>query len=418
MILVFVVCICLLIIQFFFVQNSWTNSRHQLESELDDVLYSLEDTLLGTKELNQLFDEALDSASSLEPGFHFLEAIFDAVVKDSDLSTEDISFSIFHNDFNSNSGQFIYGTSTFNEKNFRTYKKHHLCLSCILENDFSEKESYLELGLMYNDMRAMQLGKVGWLIVLSLFFIFFLSFYVIFLLKKLILVEILHHQKKNFINNLTHELKTPLFSIKLLSALIRENSNGSTTIDNYTEHIRKEAEHLESHVKRVLEFSALESAGYVQLVSINVAQFTSEILPSIRLKCDSMGATFIFENLCPSHLEICADALHLKNAINALIDNAIKYSGNDKQITLSVSSDGQGCCFEIKDCGIGISKNERKNVLESFYRVNNADSNDISGFGLGLSYVHQVVMKMNGELIFRDNKPKGTVVVIQFNETQ
>jgi two-component system phosphate regulon sensor histidine kinase PhoR len=119
-------------------------------------------------------------------------------------------------------------------------------------------------------------------------------------------------------------------------------------------------------------------------------------------------------NLSNNLPEIIADELHLANVIFNLVDNAIKYSKENPQITISSSQIGKQIVLRIKDQGIGMSKDQQKKIFEQFYRIPTGNLHDVKGFGLGLSYVNDMIKKMNGSITVKSEKDKGSEFEIRF----
>lgn len=195
--------------------------------------------------------------------------------------------------------------------------------------------------------------------------------------------------QRDFINNITHEFKTPLSSIKLASESFIHNPmiQSDERLVKYARIIRDQNQHLNNQVEKVLNLAKLEQ-GQIRLNKeiINISAFLEDFAEEAQLLIEQKGGKMSFV----SHLEdedIHADHTHLKNVLYNLIDNAIKYSDNPPEIELKVFEQSQKVCISISDNGIGIEKSNQSKLFDKFFRVSTGNVHDAKGFGLGLYYV-------------------------------
>lgn len=263
---------------------------------------------------------------------------------------------------------------------------------------------------LYTSMSPMILSSsVFFLMVVAAFI---LSFQIIFKQKKL------SDMKTDFINNMTHELKTPIATISIASEMLRDNSI-SELKDNrekYASIIFDENKRLYNHVEQVLQIARLEK-GELQLnledrdihgiISIAAARFNL-ILEELNGKIEL--------NLNAENPIIKIDEMHFTNVINNLIDNAIKYNNNAPTIKINTFNIITGIQIEIEDNGVGLSKEDQHKVFEKFYRVSKGNVHDTKGFGLGLSYVQSIIDKHNGKIWVESKLREGSKFIIQLPE--
>ncbi len=248
----------------------------------------------------------------------------------------------------------------------------------------------------------------------SIFFLmvvgaFILSFQIIFKQKKL------SEMKTDFINNMTHELKTPIATISIASEMLKDNSI-SQSPDNrakYAAIIYDENKRLYNHVEQVLQIARLEK-GELQLnledrdmhsIITTAAGRFSLILEELKGKIEL--------NLQAQYSIIKIDEMHFTNAINNLIDNAIKYNDKTPLIKINTFNIITGIQIEVIDNGVGLSKEDQLKVFEKFYRVSKGNVHDTKGFGLGLSYVQSIIDKHNGKIWVESKLKEGSKFIIQ-----
>lgn len=220
--------------------------------------------------------------------------------------------------------------------------------------------------------------------------------------------------KTDFINNMTHELKTPISTISLaLEALGDPDMQSAERIGTYTKMIRQENDRLKSQVERVLQAAALER-GELQL-NLNDCDFKEIVeneVSRIRLQVERRGGQITFENRASNTL-LVADELHLSGIVFNLLDNANKYSPDAPQIEVILENISGKLSLHVKDHGIGMSKESQRRIFEKFYRVPTGDVHDVKGFGLGLSYVKTIATAHGGTISLISELNKGTEFNLQ-----
>lgn len=251
-------------------------------------------------------------------------------------------------------------------------------------------------------------GASSAVLLLVLIFIFTYTIYAIIRQKKL------SEMKTDFINNMTHEFKTPVATIMIASEALKdpevvEDKNRISRLANiiYDENVR-----LGNHIERVLSIARLEKKEIkLEYHPVNVNDLVTAVIDSMGLQLQKRNATLAL-HLDATEEVVMGDELHLSNVIYNLIDNANKYSLANPKIEISTKSNGKYFCIEISDKGIGMTKEQTKRIFDQFYRVPTGNLHDVKGFGLGLNYVQDIISEMNGSIKVHSEKDKGTTFEI------
>jgi two-component system phosphate regulon sensor histidine kinase PhoR len=215
--------------------------------------------------------------------------------------------------------------------------------------------------------------------------------------------------KNDFINNLTHELKTPAFSISLSHKMAVESLEKGDTqrAKGFLQIIDNENKKLKAHVEKVLELASLESAHHnLQKSAASIHALVHELEAEFRpIITERKGSLTLHLHADPDIAEV--DASHLKNALHNLLDNALKYSPGQPIVEISTGRDGKQLQITISDRGVGIDPAQQKLVFDKFYRIPE-NGGQTKGFGLGLSYVAQIVRGHGGKVLLESERGKGT----------
>lgn len=223
--------------------------------------------------------------------------------------------------------------------------------------------------------------------------------------------------KNDFINNMTHEFKTPLATISLaVDALKNEKvTNDPKKLSYFSSIIKEENQRMNRQVETILK-SALMERQEVQLVlkPINVHQVIEDVADNFMLRLEEKQGTLEL-NLQAEQFVINADEVHFSNLINNLLDNAVKYSKENvpPKVCISTTSNHKKIYIRIEDNGIGMSRETLKRIFEKFYRAHTGNIHNVKGFGLGLSYVKTVVEAHDGIIKADSTLGKGSYMTIE-----
>ncbi|GGH11892.1 hypothetical protein GCM10007422_31440 [Pedobacter zeae] len=249
-------------------------------------------------------------------------------------------------------------------------------------------------------------SSIGLLLVLV--FIFSYTLYAILKQKKL------SEMKTDFINNMTHEFKTPVATIMIASEALKdpEVTEDKARLKRLAGIIYDENVRLGSHIERVLSIARLEKGELkMENTEVDINDLIVIVLDSMELQLQKRNA-IINVHTDAEHAVVYGDELHLSNVIYNLIDNANKYSSNTPEITITTRNAGKNLIIEIADKGIGMTKEQSKRIFDQFYRVPTGNLHDVKGFGLGLNYVQDVIKKLNGTVKVSSEKDRGTTFEI------
>ena len=219
----------------------------------------------------------------------------------------------------------------------------------------------------------------------------------------------------DFINNMTHELKTPIATISLSSEMIMrlDSDDDLEKAKKYAGIIFKENKRLETQVERVLNISTLDTENTtLNKKSLDFHELLVEVKDTFDFNQLANGGKILIENNA-SVFTIQADPIHITNVVYNLLDNAVKYCTTKPFISITTKNERNYLVIEIKDNGIGIRKEDLKMIFDKFYRVSTGNIHDIKGFGLGLFYVKLIINEHNGSIDVKSKLGEGSTFTIK-----
>ncbi len=241
--------------------------------------------------------------------------------------------------------------------------------------------------------------------------VFVITIYLIFRQKKLT------DMKNDFINNMTHEFKTPISTISLAAQMLNDSSvrKSSNMLEHISNVINDETKRLRFQVEKVLQMSMFErQKATLKLQDVDANTIVENIIHTFKIKVEKYGG-HIEAVLKAEQSIIHVDEMHFTNVIFNLLDNAVKYRREDESLKLSVTTrDVSGGRLEVTvaDNGIGIRREDLKKIFEKFYRVPTGNLHDVKGFGLGLAYVNKMVTELGGQITVESELGQGTRFII------
>ncbi len=286
----------------------------------------------------------------------------------------------------------------------------------LFPNDISQTKNQNTLLLVdLGDNTRFILGKIKWILVLSGLFILIIIYAFYYTVSTILKQKRLSLIKNDFINNMTHELKTPISTISLAcealsdSDVVGENKIGA----NYIKMIRDENSRLGVLVERVLQSAVIEKGELkLKLKEGDVHSLIHQVSEQFKLQTEKLGGS-IDLSLNAENSIVRMDHMHITNVLYNLIDNAIKYSQQAPIIQISTENKGAEFEIRVKDNGIGISSSEQQKIFDKLYRVPTGNVHDVKGFGLGLSYVKAILENHNGSIQVDSSLGKGSTFTIK-----
>ncbi|SEN80428.1 two-component system, OmpR family, phosphate regulon sensor histidine kinase PhoR [bacterium A37T11] len=257
-------------------------------------------------------------------------------------------------------------------------------------------------NILLGSIHVMLFSSAGLLLVLIGCFA-----YTIFIILK---QKKISEMKTDFINNMTHEFKTPVATIMIASESLKDPEIGQNKnrVDRLASIIYDENVRLGNHIERVLNIARIDKGDLkLDKKEIDVNELIPVVVDSMELQLQKREASVTLE-LQATYSRVMADELHLSNVLSNLMDNAIKYSKDKPDIYISTKNVGKLLYITVADKGIGMSKDQLSKIFDQFYRIPTGNRHDVKGFGLGLSYVSDIIKRLNGHIKVKSEKEKGT----------
>lgn len=254
-------------------------------------------------------------------------------------------------------------------------------------------------------------------IQLSIFFSIILLFTIAFFAYSMFVIlrqKRLSEMQKDFINNMTHEFKTPISTIKISADVFINHPQikEDRRLFQYANIIKEQNNRLNTQVEKVLQLARIERGNFkLKKEKLNLQELLNTIIESARVRVEKLGGE-LFTNFHPQDHIIKADPLHLSNILHNLLDNAIKYCKEIPNIIVSTNVIDQQIHLTILDEGIGIEKNYHDKVFDKFYRVPTGNVHNVKGFGLGLFYVKNICLAHGWKIRLKSEEGKGTNIKI------
>ncbi len=225
----------------------------------------------------------------------------------------------------------------------------------------------------------------------------------------------LDEMKTDFINNMTHEIKTPIATISLACELLQDKSisTDESQRQNFVGIINDENRRMRVLIETILQSSKMGNKNFsLNLTQIDINTIVQEVVSNFSLPISNRHGS-LNTHLSEVPANIMADTLHISNLVHNLIDNAIKYSNTAPVIDIYTAIENDLVILKITDQGIGISKEDLKHIFEKFYRVSSGNVHNVKGFGIGLNYVYQVVKLHGGTISVESELEHGSTFTIE-----
>lgn len=274
---------------------------------------------------------------------------------------------------------------------------------------------YEHLIVVIPNLRIQVWESMVWMIIGSVFFslVILTAFWVT--VQALIRQKKLSEIKTDFINNMTHEFKTPLATISLAVDALRNTKvlQNPEKMKYFSEIIKEENKRMNKHVETILQAGLMDKQDLkIELKNLHVHPVIEGVVDKYKLQIEEKNGAFEI-HLDARSDKICADENHFTNMISNLVDNAIKYSRENLLIKICTCIHGKNLQIKVQDNGIGMSKETAKRVFEKFYRAHTGNIHNVKGFGLGMSYVKSVIDIHNGKIKVDSILGKGSTFIVE-----
>lgn len=392
----------ILFIQIFWVGKAFDLSNKQFEHNVNLALLNVTSTLCEINQ-NEILPDPIEQLSSnyfiVNLNNKIAPELLEAILK-SEFQKREIAESFEYGVFDCTNREMVYGRYIDLQENTQ---------SAPASSTFPQlnKDAYY-FGVYFPNKTSTLAGEM-WIwgfssIVLLVVVVFFgYTLMAIFRQKKLSEIQ------KDFINNMTHEFKTPISTIALSSDVLQseEIARQPERLSQYAQIIKKEATRLQNQVDRVLQMATVEKETIsLTKQAFNLNELIEQSIQSAQLNLSNGGLITFFEKA--KDATISADKVHLTNIIYNLLDNAIKYNENTPQINISTASRESALSITVQDNGKGIDKKEQELIFKKFYRVPTGNVHNVKGFGLGLYYVKMIVEAHGGKITLESSNSGST----------
>ena len=278
-----------------------------------------------------------------------------------------------------------------------------------------ESESNFTLYVTFPNQQEHILADISNILLLSVFFIFIIIVAFSSSLYQLIRQKKISEIKTDFINNMTHEFKTPIATINLALDAIKNPKiiDDNDKVKRYVRMIREENKRMHGQVENVLRISKLEKNQLeISKVAIDMHDIVEDAISHVSLLVNDQNGT-ITTHLHAIQSEVLGNQLHITNVIVNMLENALKYSNGDPNIEVFTESTSKFYILKIKDDGIGMGKNAQKYAFNKFYREHKGNIHNVKGHGLGLAYVKEIVENHHGTVFVESEKGKGSTFTVK-----
>jgi two-component system phosphate regulon sensor histidine kinase PhoR len=301
----------------------------------------------------------------------------------------------------------------FSSENFNEYEQVRYFRRSLFPRSIFNRFTYIsvyfpkEKELLRKSMGIM--GGSSLIITLFIIIMFSLALYIMFKQKRLA------EMKNDFVNNMTHELKTPISTISLASQMLNDRSipDEQKNLGHISRIIQTESKQLGYQVERVLQMAIFDHGELkMKIESLDLHDIIETVAQNFLLQMDKRGGKLLFLPEADQAV-VSGDQVHLTNVFSNLLENAMKYTTRNPEITISTHNENDTVVVSVTDNGIGISKEDQKRIFDKFYRVPTGNVHNVKGFGLGLSYVKLIVEEHGGTIRIKSETNKGSRFDIQ-----
>ena len=380
-----------------------TDSLFNFERKMDDSIYFAINKIVGkTSKLKWMSDKILYEVMSKKSfGELSADSVKSILTKEFEANGIGLPFAVFLTD----SGKITSATEEITDT-LKTINKAYQ--ASLFPNEILPNPLYM--GVIFKGETEHLLKSLNWLLAASILFTL-----LIISAFSLSIFSILHQKrvtkvKSDFINNMTHEFKTPIATIGVAAdSLVNAKVIGDKEkVEHYARIIKQENKRMNGHVEKILEVARMERKEVdFRIEPVDLHQLCAEACEIFRLKIEESRGSLkcSFEALNPV---VAGDREHLMNSVLNLLDNALKYNNQNPEILLNAENYREGVILSVTDNGIGMSKQIQNRIFDTFYRKPTGNMHNVKGFGLGLSYVKAVITAHKGCIKVESEPGKGS----------
>ncbi len=279
----------------------------------------------------------------------------------------------------------------------------------LFPRDFTSKPRYLLV--YFPDSKTLILRKMIGMVAVSGLIVLILIYLFTYTINTIIRQKKLSEMKNDFINNMTHEFKTPISTVALACEAMSDKTltKSPDFYHNYIGIIDEENKRLGVMAEKILETATIDK-GQINLKDdiVDIHELLTDVIKKIRVQVEIKDGR-ILTTFNAENIHVRGDGMHLQNVFFNLLDNANKYSPKKPDIQVKTKNDGGSIVIEVKDNGVGISKSNQRKVFDKLYRIPTGNVHDVKGFGLGLSYVKLIVEKHKGKVNLESEPGQGSL---------
>lgn len=316
-----------------------------------------------------------------------------------------------------------YGFGIITEKDSLALSKPTAMASEIEQSDFKTRlfphdflsQSY-QLALYLPDRTSYLWTQMAPLLAATIIFMTIIALCFTYSIRTIIRQRQFAHRTTDFINNMTHEFKTPISTIALAAEALAapELAKQEESVQRFGRMIQDENKRMSHQVEKILQMATLEEGDYeLNLTHVDLHELITKATDAILIRIQGRGGT-LTRNLNATRTIISGDPVHISSIIHNLLDNALKYTPETPITTITTENEGNAIIVRIADNGIGIADADKTMVFEKYYRVSTGNVHNVKGFGIGLSYVKLMTEAHNGSITLESELGKGTQISLTF----
>jgi len=381
----------------------------QFNQNMGEAVKEIKDELNPRNELTFLLGSVitkddlsfnLSQDSVQDAAIYFLDQFLKEKLLQNGIKTA-YSFRLFEND----SIDLLHSKNVYKQENILRYAVVLDGYLPVLLND------RVILEIQFENVNRYFLSQLNGLTIPSIIFLIIIIVVIIWVFRSFYLQKNLITDTNEFINNLTHELKTPVFSIGVATKILEAKDHDDER--ELVVMIRKQVDRLKGQIEKVLELGIIEGKkGFIEKKDVDLLPILNDLVMNFQQlsKFDNFNFT---SELNGTSYKVIGDVYHIENAINSLLENARKYSKENGTIHLLAKIEAKYLVIEVSDNGIGIAPHAIKKIFEKYYRVSHGDLHNVKGYGLGLNYVKRIVHLHRGKVEVKSVLNVGSTFIIK-----